>query len=148
MNNLTISKIRLNLPTDSFRTRRRNAPSSNPNYNQCYGIRTFPPAHLRNPMKLLADRQALELSIKHNRSNRTYSVQLTRLLDRKAHFPINVNLIVNKPSALTNYLSKNLGARSQAVDAYDGEYNKPKLSKLREYFAIYCFNNMLKLHKI
>ena len=74
------------------------------------------------PIKLLTDHQALEPLIKRNRSNKTYSARLTRWLDRLAHFSINVSHIAGKHLALTDYLSRNPSAPSQADDAYDDEY--------------------------
>ena len=61
----------------------------------------------RKTIKLLTDHQALESLLKRNMSNKTYSAQLTRWLDRLAHFTINVNHIAGKHLALTDYLSRN-----------------------------------------
>ena len=74
------------------------------------------------PIKLLTDHQALELLIKRNRSNNTYSARLTRWLDRLAHFTINVNPIAGKHLALTDYLSRNPSMPPQTDEAYDEEY--------------------------
>ena len=74
------------------------------------------------PIKLLTDHQALEPLIKRNRSNKTYSAQLTRWLDRLAHFTINVSPIAGKHLALTDYLSRNPSAPLQTDEAYDEEY--------------------------
>ena len=74
------------------------------------------------PMKLLTDHQALEPLIKRNRSNKTYSAQLTRWLDRSAHFTINVSHIAGKHLALTDYLRRNPTAPPRTDEAYDEEY--------------------------
>ena len=73
------------------------------------------------PIKLLTDHQALEPLIKRRRSNKTYSAQLTRWLDRLAHFTINVSHIAGKNLALTDFLSRNPSAPPQADDVYDEE---------------------------
>ena len=74
------------------------------------------------PIKLLTGHQALEPLIKRNRSNKTYSAQLTRWLDRLAHFTINVSHIAGKHLALMDYLNRNPSAPPQADDVYDEEY--------------------------
>ena len=74
------------------------------------------------PVNLLTDYQALEPLIKRNRSNKTYSARLTRWLGRLAHFTINVNYIVGKHLALTDYLSRNPIAPAQRDDAYEEEF--------------------------
>ena len=48
------------------------------------------------PIYILTNHQALEPLIKRNRSNKTYSARLTQLVDRLAHFTINVNHIAGK----------------------------------------------------
>ena len=70
----------------------------------------------------MTDHQALERLIKRNRSNKTYSARLTRLLDRLAHFTINVNHIAGKHLALTDYLSRNPIEPAQKDEAYEEEY--------------------------
>ena len=74
------------------------------------------------PNNFLTNHQALEPLIKQNRPNKTNSARLTRLLDRLAHFTINVNHIAGKNLALTDYLSRNSVLPQQAGDTYDKEY--------------------------
>ena len=74
------------------------------------------------PIKLLTDHRALEPLIKRNRSNKTYRARLTRLLDRLAHFTINVNHLAGKHLALTDYLSRNPVSPPPTDDSYDEEY--------------------------
>ena len=87
-----------------------------------WGLENFRLYICGKPIKLLTDHQALEPLIKRNRSNKTYSAQLTRWLDRLAHFTINVNHIAGKHLALTDYLNRHPTAQPQTDDAYDEEY--------------------------
>ena len=87
-----------------------------------WGLEHFRLYIYNKPIKLLTDHQALKPLIKRNRSNKTYSARLTRLLDRLAHFTINVNHIAGKHLALTDYLSRNPTALPLTDDAYDEAY--------------------------
>ena len=79
------------------------------------------------PIKLLTDHQSLEPLLKRNRSNKTYSVRLTRWLDRLAHFDININHIAGKHLALTDYLSRNpvMNADSYSTTRIQGPIRLP-----------------------
>ena len=73
------------------------------------------------PIELLTDHQALEPLIKRNRSNKTYSVRLTRWLGRLAHFDIKIKHIAGKHLALTDYLSRHPISKPDPIE-YDEEY--------------------------
>ena len=96
------------------------------------------------PTKLLTDHQALVPLIKRNRSNKTYSAHLTRWLDRLAHFTINVNHIVGKHLALTDYLSRNPNAPPQRDEAYEEEYVINSIVPHYEFVSkVGCLSNHL-----
>ena len=57
------------------------------------------------PVEVLTDHQVLEPLIKRNRANKTYSVRLTRWLDRLTHFDIQIKHIAGKYLNLTDYFS-------------------------------------------
>ena len=87
-----------------------------------WGLEQFRLYIYGKPIKLLTDYQALEPSIKRNRSNKTNSARLTRWPDRLAYFSIDVSHIAGKHLTLTDYLSRNPTAPPQADDAYDEDY--------------------------
>ena len=94
------------------------------------------------PIKLLTDHRALEPLIKRNRSNKTYSVRLTKWLDRLKHFSINVSHIAGKHLALTDYLSRNPSSPPQADNAYEEEYVINNIVPHYKFVAQYgCLSN-------
>ena len=64
------------------------------------------------------------------------------MLDRLAHFTINVSHIAGKHLALTDYLSRNPSAPPQADDAYDEEYVINNIVPHYKFVAKYgCLSN-------
>ena len=74
------------------------------------------------PIELMTDHQALEPSIKTNRSRKSYSAGLTRWLDRLAHFDIQIKHVAGKHLSLTDDLSRNPIARPRPIENYEEEY--------------------------
>ena len=73
-------------------------------------------------MYLYTDHQALEPLIKRNRSNRQYSAQLTRWLDRLTHFDISIQHTAGSNLKFTDYLSRNPVGGATPEEIYDEEY--------------------------
>ena len=79
--------------------------------------------HFRRPIELLTDHQAIESLVKKkNRSNKTYSVRLTRWLDRQAQFDIKIKHVAGKHLGFTDFESRNPVSKPEPIENYDEEY--------------------------
>ena len=74
------------------------------------------------PIKLPSDHQALEPLIKKDKSNKTYTARLTRLLYRLAHFDMNIKHFAGKLSNLMDYLNRKPIAKQEPIENYDEDY--------------------------
>ena len=110
------------MQADSYRIPKKYAINELELLAVVWGLEHFRLYIYGKPIKLLTDHQVLEPLIKRNRSNKPYSARLARWLDRLAHFTININHIVGKHLALTDYLSRNPNAPPQRDEAYEEEY--------------------------
>ena len=87
-----------------------------------WGLEPFRLYIYGKPIELLTDHQALEPIIKRNRSNKSYNARLTRLLDRLAHFDIQIKHVAGKLLKLTDYLSRNPISKPEPIENYDEQY--------------------------
>ena len=101
--------------------------------NVVWGLEHFRLQIYGKPIEILTDHQALEPLIKRNRSNKMYSVRLTRWLDRLAHFDINFKHIAGKHLALTDYLSSNPTSMPEPIENHDEAYVINCITPLLEF---------------
>ena len=102
-----------------------------------WGLEQFGLNAYGRQIELLTDHQALEPSIKKNKSNKTYGARLTRWLNRLTHFDIQRKHIAGKRLGLTDYLSRNPVSKPEPIENYDEEYVINCIIPLMEFVINY-----------
>ena len=67
-------------------------------------------------VNLLTDHQALQPLLKKNRTHKQYSARLTRWLDRRSHFDVNIQYTAGENIPLTDYLSRHPFAPTEIAE--------------------------------
>ena len=87
-----------------------------------WGLERFLFHQYGKQVQLVSNHQALEPLLKRNKTNKQYSAQLTRWLDRLNHFDICLKLTAGKEIKLTDFISRNPSENPEPEKNYEAEF--------------------------
>ena len=97
---------------------------------------------------VLTDHRALLSVLKSHRSNKSYSSQLTRWIDRLLPFGFDIEHIPGTRIGLVDYLSRQPNQKAKIITQYDEEFMVATISRIRDAITtIFSHSNKIPFQK-